>query len=251
MGKTYENDILVVEWSPDGKFLAASVPSGMRLHKWIIWGTSDWNVIREIELGMDEADEVNSLTWSPDGNQIASASTDGKVYIWDIASGQSTIELTNNKTNRCADNIDWSPNGLHVAGAGCDEMIYIWNSGTGLIEDQHSGGHKWVSWSPDGSNLAIVGDREISLWKLTNTQPDLIIPFDSGNVDGITNIEWSFAGKNLASGFREIMIWNTTNGQVNNLIETKSLTEFVYWKTELEICGEIGGDKILCWQAVP
>ena len=96
-------------------------------------------------------DWVESVTWSPDGKKLASASRDGTVRIWDATTGKEVLTLTAH--NGAAVSVAWSPDGRHLASGGADDKtVKIWDSGTGKNIITLPGGDGWnrLAWSPDG-----------------------------------------------------------------------------------------------------
>ena len=122
---------------------------------------------------------VNSVSFSPDGKVIASASGgDNTVKLWD-ASGK-VIQTLNGHSERVL-SISFSPNGKVIASASGDKTIKLWCVSNGkLIKtfDKHSGSVNSVSFSPDGKVIASASvDGTVKLWdaasgKLTKTLDD-------------------------------------------------------------------------------
>src|SRR5262249_2039377 len=70
---------------------------------------------------------VDGLAFAPDGSTLASASWDGAVKLWEVASArlQQTLSRHTNRVGR----VVWSPDGHILASAGCDQTIWLWSVG--------------------------------------------------------------------------------------------------------------------------
>jgi WD40 repeat protein len=123
---------------------------------------------------------VSSVAFSPDGKILAVGDTDGKTYVWNVATQQLTATLTyyfaapEPETNPFA-----GPPYLAVAFSGgtlatCDSLngdIYLWNDATrqtAIRTDPSGSDNNWgcaVAFSPDGAILAeTIGGTSIYLW---------------------------------------------------------------------------------------
>jgi WD40 repeat protein len=67
---------------------------------------------------------VWSVTYSPDGRQIASGSEGGTVWIWDLDSGESHV--LEGHTGRIR-SIAYSPDGKQIASGAYDRTVRIWD----------------------------------------------------------------------------------------------------------------------------
>jgi WD40 repeat protein len=67
---------------------------------------------------------VFSVTFSPDGQKVATASGDNTARIWDVASG---VELQKLVHDDSVNDIAFSPDGSKVATASSDGIVRIWN----------------------------------------------------------------------------------------------------------------------------
>jgi WD40 repeat protein len=74
---------------------------------------------------------VRSATFSPDGRQIASASADKTVRLWDVTSGQLIRQLVGH-TERVM-SVAYSPDAQRVASAGADSTIHLWTTDIDLL----------------------------------------------------------------------------------------------------------------------
>jgi WD40 repeat protein len=66
---------------------------------------------------------VNSVAWSPDGSQLASASDDNTVRIWDARTGQEVSKLQGHSSY--VNSVSWSPDGSQLASASYDVTVLV------------------------------------------------------------------------------------------------------------------------------
>ena len=72
---------------------------------------------------------LKSMVWSPDGNKIASTSSDQTVRVWDVATGAALATITNN--NNLGTQVAWSPDSSKIAsGTANDGTVGVWDATT-------------------------------------------------------------------------------------------------------------------------
>lgn len=109
---------------------------------------------------------VVGLSLSRDGRTLVTAGADGKIRIWDAASGRVRRILTGH-TNAIY-KADLSPDEKLIASSSRDLTARIWDVATGRELHRLTGFRcsvKSVAFSPDGKTLATVGnDGRLRLW---------------------------------------------------------------------------------------
>jgi WD40 repeat protein len=149
-----------VAFSPDGKFLASVSVGGKFLASggrettttMKVWEVGSW---REVTTLRGHEDQVNSVTFSPDGKFLASGSLDRTVKVWEVGSWREVTTLRGHEN--WVWSVTFSPDGKFLASGSSDKTVKVWEVGSWREvttlrghEDQVSS----VSFSPDGKFLA-------------------------------------------------------------------------------------------------
>ena len=119
--------------------------------------------------------EACSLAFSADGTTLISASEDGTVRFWDVATGQERGEpLAPDQGGVWSARM--SPDGSILATGGGDGTIHFWDAASLLPIGQPLTGHRsgiyTLAFSPDGSLLfSSGGDGDIRQWEVATRQP--------------------------------------------------------------------------------
>lgn len=191
-------DVNAMAYSPDGSLLAAK--DGLTL---TVQSTLDGHLVSPLMAGHSAT--IHGVAFSPDNRLLASASFDGIVNVWDVASGQALYPPLEGHDGRVLA-VAWSPDGAVIASGGTDGQILLWDAATGMRLGPPLLGHgNWVralAWTPDGSTL-ISGDAagKVDLWAMHD------VHWLPGHTATVRGVAFSPDGGTLASGsFDQTMI---------------------------------------------
>jgi WD40 repeat protein len=120
-------------------------------------------------IGHDGA--VTKISFSPDGQTIASASHDNTVKLWRARDGKLITTLKDKGHTDEVNGVSFSPDGQIIASASNDKTVKLWKpDGTFIRNLQHKAEVNAVSFSPDGQIIASASnDKTVKLWKRDGT----------------------------------------------------------------------------------
>jgi WD40 repeat protein len=157
---------------------------------------------------------VNSISFSPDGKQALSGSSDKTIKLWDVATGKE-IRTFNGHTES-VNSVCFSPDGKQALSGSWDKTIKLWDVATGKeirIFTGHKGWVNSVNFSPDGKQALGSDTGAIKLWDIATGSE---IRTFTGYINGINSVCFSPDGKQAlsGSGYNEIMLRDIATGSV-------------------------------------
>ncbi len=147
-----------VDHSPDGRFLG--VASSLGIHIYDALTMDEFHFI-DTQVG------VSSISFSPDGNFVASGDIQGSIQIWNTENGD-LINTFNGHTDTVID-VAFSPDGKLLGSGSLDGRTILWRIADGKIQHtligEQSYSVKDIDFSPDGTLIAAAqATRIVYLW---------------------------------------------------------------------------------------
>lgn len=171
----YPNRPGVIAFSLDGTTLATQrSPDGLPA----IWDAATGQKL--FELGST----VNSLTYNPDGQYILTASTGGKVQMWEAATGKLLLTLRGHQGG--IGKVSVSPGcisppeapfqwcGLHLASGGSDKTIKIWDISPGGSQESLMLPGAWFFVDPNWTRVTTFSGPDLTVG--AGTLPPILHP---------------------------------------------------------------------------
>jgi WD40 repeat protein/serine/threonine protein kinase len=156
--------------SPDGRHVA-SCSKSESLHLWDTWtGRSITLVQTPNDAAYEQVGGANKVSrqvlFTPNGQRVISAGSDGAIRVWDVATGRELHVLRGHTDSICA--IDITRDGTRIASGSRDKTIRLWDAQSGVcraVLRGHTDIVHAVSFRPDGRRLASAGwDSVLCVW---------------------------------------------------------------------------------------
>lgn len=121
--------------------------------------------------------QITALTWSPDGNSIASGDANGAMHIWDTSTGATLLTCREPAANSLS-SLSWSPDGTSIL-TGYSNMLVIWDaqSGKNTFATSHLAGP--AAYSPAGNYKPCYLLYPLLIAACQNQQSVLVFPSTS------------------------------------------------------------------------
>lgn len=139
--------------------------------------------LREEKIFKGHNADVNTVSFSPDGQSLLTSSDDGKAIVWDVAKA-SARHLLDGHNGKKVFAARYSHNGKHIATIGGDDTAVIWSSSTenpDLRLHGHTAKINTVAFAPDDKSvLTASSDGTARIWMLESQSEPLILAGHGG-----------------------------------------------------------------------
>ncbi|WP_062295201.1 WD40 repeat domain-containing protein [Nostoc piscinale] len=175
-----------VSFSKDGQIASGSVDGNVRL-----W-TQDGKLL---DTWAAHDGRIHSLTFSPDGQTLATTGSDNITKLWQVH--RQWLTVLNGHQN-AATIVNFRPDGKQVVSAGIGDLLYFWSPKGNLLFTRKTNQRSvyGVSFSPDGQTIASAGDdNTIRIWDAKGKELRIL----RGHKDSVNNVSFSPDGQKIAS----------------------------------------------------
>jgi len=214
-------------FSPDSQWLAGGGAASEDVHV-AIWNVANGEVAHRWSWpkGRDPHSDVESLSFRPDGKQLAAAVfRQSAAYLWDLTTGQQVVQFKHGEVY----GLSFSPDGKTLATAGWDKIVRFWDTGSGEMQREinvaaglgNEGDHRMytVCYAPARGLLAtahldgkvrIWSAQEMTLWKEFQVKGRFIFGSICFSPDGSLLATGSMSGAvELWDPLTAESVWNT------------------------------------------
>ena len=166
---------------------------------------------------------VMSVAASPDSTRVATAGTDGLLWIWDLATGSLLSSMPRLDSAEYA--VAFHPDGRQVVSGSVDGMLRIWDVDRGRLARElrgHTGAIHAVAYNSDGSQI-VSGSWDLTarVWHVDDPARDATL---EGHAHRLRAALFTPDDRFVITGADDhtIRIWNAATGAPERMIELEA-----------------------------
>ena len=206
--------------------------------------------VRERNRLEGHTDWVSSVSFSPDGKRIASASKDNTIKLWK-SDGTLLQDLSGHEAGVYS--VSWSPDGKMIASASEDKTVKLWSKDGVLLKtlSGHTAPVYSVSFSPNAKGIAkrdavasiatASWDKTVKLWN----SDGVLLKTLPGHTDRVSGVSFSPDGQLIASASRDktIRLWKSDGTFLKSWRAHDDAVQSVTFSPDSQIIATASADK--------
>ncbi len=133
-----------------------------------------WDTAANVEIAtLRQVGDIKSLTFNLEGNWLATTSSDGSIFVWDMSKKDYSQPTYMFLQNGRVTSLDFNSNKGWLASASDLGYVYLWDLNTGgeVVRIPHGDIVSGINFSPDGNLLSSVSRKSVQIWDI-----NLLIP---------------------------------------------------------------------------
>ena len=254
-GRREHNAVYGVAISPDGQTLASGGHESYNspYHNVRLWAADTGNLLwgHTANLGPYGKRWTADVSFSPDGQTLASGGLDNTIKLWVVDTGNRLGTLIGHTgTIR---RIAFSRDGQLLVSGSADGTVRLWDMSVGRhirMLSGHTDAVYGVAISPDGQTIASgSGDGTVRLWEASTGKPIHIL---TGHTDSVNEVAISPDGQTIASGSGDgtVRLWEASTGRhLHTLIgHAQPIYSMAFSPTEQKLASGHANGGVLLWE---
>lgn len=247
----HSGDIWSAVFSPDGTRIATASSDGTAR----IWDAASGAELHSV-IGSSSG-VAWSAVFSPDGKILATTGQDKIARLWDSSTGMQLAELSGHQEEVYFSR--FNTDGSRLATVSADGTGIIWDVATDKrllnLGPEEDGIPQWVSFSPDGSKIAIAYtsgtiDGWATIWDAVTGEKILRLPNQNAYVRS-ASFSPDAAHLVTTSDDQAVRIWDANSGELLQELknQTSKIANATYSPDGTQIATALGTSQVVVWEA--
>jgi WD40 repeat protein len=229
--------VIGVEWSPDGKQLAAAVVSGPVT----LLDAGSGKPVYELtghEFG------TAAVAWQPGGHLLATAGQDGKARLWDTTTGREMRAIDGGVA--WVEHVVWSADGRYLA-LSAGKKARVWDPAGDVVRElaPQAGTVTDLAWRPGTHHLTVLGYGAANVYDPVAGQLVRAFAWKGSPL----KMAWSPDGKVLAHGNQDATVhfWSAESGTDLQMWGYATKVRELAWDFSSRFLATGGGPVVCVW----